>query len=105
MDLYFITLYFCWLIFGRGGLQNTYKLLIHESGVDNLFNLLNINCENTFFVNSNVCVELGVVNAMFNNISVISCLSDLVVEENEGPRENHRHVSSYLQTLSYNDVK
>jgi hypothetical protein len=46
-----------------------------------------------------------VVNAMFNNISVTSCLSVLVVEETEGPGENHRHVSSYLQTLSYNDVK
>jgi hypothetical protein len=46
-----------------------------------------------------------VVNAMFNNISVTSCLSVLVVEETEGPGENHRHVSSYLQTLSYNVVK
>jgi hypothetical protein len=25
--------------------------------VDNFFNLLNINCENTVFVNCNVCVE------------------------------------------------
>jgi len=28
-----------------------------------------------------------------------------VVEETEGPGENHRHVSIYLQTVSYNDVK
>ena len=34
-----------------------------------------------------------VVNAIFNNISVVSCLSVLVVEETEGPRENHRYVS------------
>jgi hypothetical protein len=33
-----------------------------------------------------------VVNAMFNNISVISCLSVLVVEETEEPGENNRHV-------------
>ena len=33
-----------------------------------------------------------VVNAMFNNISVISCLSVLVVEETEELGENNRHV-------------
>jgi hypothetical protein len=31
-----------------------------------------------------------VFNATFNNISVISWRSALLVEETEGPRENHR---------------
>ena len=42
-----------------------------------------------------------VFNATFNNISVISCRSALLVEETEVPGENHRPVSSRWQTLSY----
>jgi hypothetical protein len=39
-------------------------------------------------------------NATFNNISVISWRSVLLVEETGGPRENHRSVASHWQTLS-----
>ena len=39
-------------------------------------------------------VCLMVFNATFNNISVISWRSVLLVEETEGPGENHRPVSS-----------
>jgi hypothetical protein len=41
-------------------------------------------------------VGLGVIvfNATFNNISVISWLSVLLVEETGVPRENHRPVAS-----------
>jgi len=35
-----------------------------------------------------------VFNATFNNISVISWRSALLVEETEGPGENHRPVAS-----------
>jgi len=42
-----------------------------------------------------------VFNATFNNISVISWRSVLLVEETEGPAENHRPVTSHWQTLSY----
>jgi len=35
-------------------------------------------------------VKVKVFNATFNNISVISWRSVLVVEETGGPRENHR---------------
>ena len=35
-----------------------------------------------------------VFNATFNNISVISCRSVLLVEETGGPGENHRPVAS-----------
>jgi len=45
-----------------------------------------------------------VFNATFNNISVISWRSVLLVEETEGPGENHRPVSSHWQTLSHNIV-
>ena len=40
-----------------------------------------------------------VFNATFNNISVISWRSVLLVEETGGPGENHRPVGSHWQTL------
>ena len=43
-------------------------------------------------------------NATFNNISVISWGSDLLVEETGGLGENHRPVASHRQTLSHNLV-
>jgi hypothetical protein len=43
-----------------------------------------------------------VFNATFNNISVISWLSVLLVEETGVPRENHRPAVSHWQTLSHN---
>ena len=43
-------------------------------------------------------------NATFNNISVISWRSVLLVEETRVPGENQRPVASYLQTLSHNVV-
>jgi len=45
-----------------------------------------------------------VFNATFNNISVISWQSILLVEETTVPRENHRPVTGHLQTLSHNVV-
>jgi hypothetical protein len=41
-------------------------------------------------------------NATFNNISVKSWRSVLLVEETRGPGENHRHIASHWQTLSHN---
>ena len=43
-------------------------------------------------------------NAIFNDISVISWLSVLLVEETGVPGENHRLVASHCQTLSHNVV-
>ena len=40
-------------------------------------------------------VCLMVFNATFNNISVISWRSILLVDENRGPGENHRPVASH----------
>ena len=46
-----------------------------------------------------------VFNDTFNNISVISWRSVLLVEETGGPGENHRPVAShYKQTLSHNVI-
>ena len=45
-----------------------------------------------------------VFNATFNNISVISWRSVLLVEETGVPEENHRPVASHRQTLSHNVV-
>jgi len=41
-----------------------------------------------------------VFSATFNNISVISWQSFLLVEEIGGPGEHHRPVASHWQTLS-----
>ena len=45
-----------------------------------------------------------VFNANFNNISVISWPSVLLVEKTGVPGENHRPVASHGQTLSHNVV-
>jgi len=45
-----------------------------------------------------------VFNVTFNNISVISWRSVLLVKETGGPGENHRSVASHWQTLSHNVV-
>jgi hypothetical protein len=45
-----------------------------------------------------------VFNATFNNISVISWWSVLMVEETGVHEENHRAVASHGQTLSHNVV-
>jgi hypothetical protein len=45
-----------------------------------------------------------VFNATFNNISVISWRSVLLVEEDGVPGENHRPFESHWQTLSHNVV-
>jgi len=44
------------------------------------------------------------LNATFNNSSVISFRSVLLVEETGGPGENHRPVASHWQTLSHHVV-
>jgi hypothetical protein len=45
-----------------------------------------------------------VFNTTFNNISVISWRSVLLVEETGVPEENHRPAASHWQTLSHNVV-
>jgi hypothetical protein len=45
-----------------------------------------------------------VFNAIFNNISAVSWLSVLLVEETGVPVEDHRPVASQWQTLSHNVV-
>jgi hypothetical protein len=50
-------------------------------------------------------VYLGMVfNASFNNISVISWRSVLLVEETGVPGENHQPVASHSQILSHNVI-
>jgi len=45
-----------------------------------------------------------VFNSIFNNISVMSWRSVLLVEKTRVPRENYRSAASYWSTLSYNVV-
>jgi hypothetical protein len=55
-------------------------------------------------VDVNGLVWFMVFNATFNNISVISWQSVLLMEEARVPGENHWHVASHWQTLSHNIV-
>ena len=50
----------------------------------------------------NIRVRVVVFNATFNNISVISWQSVVLVEETRVPGENKRPVASHWQTLSHN---
>ena len=49
-------------------------------------------------------VNVIVINDTFNNISVVSWRSALLVEETRVPGENHRPAASHCQTLSHNIV-
>jgi hypothetical protein len=49
----------------------------------------------SFIIVEEVRVRVMVFNAIFNNISVISWRSVLLVEETRVPRENHRPVASH----------
>jgi len=55
-----------------------------------------------FRVSHNGLVLFMVINATFNNISVISLRSVLLVEETGISGENHWSVASHWQTLSHN---
>jgi len=45
-----------------------------------------------------------VLNATYNNISVILWHTVILVEETGGPGDNHRSAASHWQTLSHNVV-
>jgi hypothetical protein len=49
-------------------------------------------------------VRVMVFNATFNNISVISLWSVLLMEETRVSKENHRPAASHWKTLSHNVV-
>jgi hypothetical protein len=49
-------------------------------------------------------VKVMVFHTAFNNISVISCRSVLLVEEVGVLRENHRHSASHRHTFSHKIV-
>ena len=57
-----------------------------------------------FYSCQTIGVRAMVYNATFNNISVISWWSVLLVEETEVPRENHWPAASHWQFLSHNVV-
>jgi hypothetical protein len=82
--------------------SNTYLYQWQDTGTLILRYSLRSNAES--WINSLLFVCLVVFNAIFNNISVISRLSVLLVEETGGHRENHRPVVSHWQTLSHNVV-
>ena len=78
----------------------------------NMLLILQISILTTSFMPSNnitfivycLLVCLMVLNISFNNISVISWRSSLLVEESGEPGENHGPVSRHWQTLSHNVV-
>jgi hypothetical protein len=52
-------------------------------------------CQDSIYVNKRLVVRFMVFMATFNNISVISWQSVLLVEETRVPRDNHRPVASH----------
>jgi hypothetical protein len=76
------------------------QFLIDASVFSNVYLLINILSMSCFCL----FVLLMVPNATFNNVSVISWRSVLLVEETGIPRENHRPVASHWKTLSHNVV-
>ena len=64
--------------------------------------LLKLNITDLLFLR--VRVRIVVFYVTFNNISVISWHSVLLVEQTGVPRENHQPVASHWQTLSHNVV-
>jgi hypothetical protein len=73
------------------------KKLRRAEGGANIFGVFRV--KNHDFSPKNI-----LFNATFNNISVISWLWVLLVEETGVPGENHRPVASHWQALSYNVV-
>jgi len=67
------------------------QFLIDASVFSNVYLLINILSISCFYL----FVLLMVPNATFNNVSVISWRSVLLVEETGIPRENHRPVASH----------
>jgi hypothetical protein len=56
------------------------------------------------FCKCKIIIRIDQNNATFNNISVISWQSVLLMEETGVPGENHRLATSHWQTLSHNAV-
>ena len=52
----------------------------------------------------NSFVRVRVANVTFNNISVISWQSVLLMKETGVPRENHQAAASHCETLSHNTI-
>jgi hypothetical protein len=109
-------LYWYW----KGIRKHTYIVVSNNNRYKSyLFALLSIECkwitrnsqkwkcmhvESNIFSLLNCGINRVVINAIFNNISVISWRWVLMVEETIVPGENHRFVASHWQTLSHNVV-
>jgi hypothetical protein len=91
-------------IFASVSKQNTIpapRILLRTTQVSSSYHQ-SVYVFSSLFVCLFVCLMM--FNATFNNISVISWRSVLLVEETGGPGEKHRPVGSDEQTLSYNVV-
>ena len=84
------------------------RLLIDNHYLNSILKRLYFTLEqlsiNISWILSIYLVCLMMFNATFNNITVISWWSVLLVEETGVPVENHRPVVSHWQTLSHNGV-
>jgi hypothetical protein len=79
--------------------------IYHEQITTSEHGTQNVNYKSTICTEiESLFVCLMVFNATFNNISVISWRSVLLVEQTWGPGKKHRPVASHWQTLSHNVV-
>jgi hypothetical protein len=93
----------------RTGLR-TYSWGVFFISIKIIYYTMVTNIHNTALNTNHVLGLFGLVwcivfNATFNNISVISWRSALLVEETGVPGESHRSVASHWQNLSHNAVE
>ena len=91
--IFLVPYYFISVISSTTVLKSIHVHVLHKSDIQYVKSL---------FTSLFAC--LMVFNATFNNISVISWRSVLLVKDIRGPGENHRPVTSHWQTLSHNVV-
>jgi hypothetical protein len=80
------------------------NIIVYKSTWTGFGSTINRTCSKNANHHNTHAVKVVVFNVTFNNISVISWRSVLLVEETEVPRENHQTVASQWQTLSPNVV-
>jgi hypothetical protein len=79
---------------------NTLNAIRFKNQISIMFNF----CAECSFIFFKLGFRVMVVNVTFNNVSVMSWRSDLLVEETRVSRGNHRLAANHCQTLSHNVV-
>jgi hypothetical protein len=80
------------------------EILLYKLNCKEKIMICIVSCEYIIIIHLAIRVRVMMFNATFNNISVLSWRSVLLVEETRVPGENNRPIVSHWQTLSHNVV-